>query len=172
MYEGQKFRMRRRLQHVPRWAVVPTIKKQTVAEHVYQYGAILMYLKEFVVLPEEDWAHLFEDLWHHDMEESVTGDTPSPSKVKPRLSTLPRISKVSKLADCLEAYVFCIEEMAMGNSLMAPISEEILSKISFIWESLGEYNMGYFTMVSHFTKHVAMIGAKSHPALEHQNDEP
>lgn len=107
------------LSYVPRWAVVRTLRQQTVADHSFRVAIIAM---ELVQQFHIDWRPDIV-IWHaltHDADESVTGDIPAVAKnygvTKPTggyivqlpegmLPTMEEIRLV-KLADIIEAYTW------------------------------------------------------------------
>ena len=113
---GVMLRKLRRLQWVPRWVVVPTIKKQSVAEHSFSVVTISLWLAKFHARGE-DPEFLIKVVRHameHDSEEAVTGDIPSPVKQDNYGSQHDYVCLV-RVADKLEAILFCWEEATMGN---------------------------------------------------------
>lgn len=114
----EELRKSRRLTHVPRWCVVPTLRPQKVDQHVYQSTQIARWL-----LQGHDRGHdplfvleVIECVLDHDNDEARTGDTPTPAKAYnayPEDSN--QLKVVCKCADILEAICFLEEELAMGN---------------------------------------------------------
>jgi len=63
----------------------------------------------------------------HDADEAVTGDLPTPTKpMNTDNATLDKC--VLKIADCLEAALFLSEELSMGNSSIADILDDVISR--------------------------------------------
>lgn len=123
------FRQLRRLAFVPRWVIFPTNRRQSVAEHSFHVSTITLWLMQFH--PYRDEAGFVLDALTyaivHDAEESITGDTPSPSKL-PRMDR-PQHEIIVKVADGLEAYAFLYEEKIMGNDVFAdPVITDVLQR--------------------------------------------
>ena len=122
--------------NVTRWHTIPTIKRQTVAEHSWGVALICMEL----------WPQskiLVEAALCHDLGEYFTGDSPWPVKqsnavFKKELSTMEteHLKKINafvnltdeeqsylKIADMLEVMYYALEEITMGNQLFKEIFE-------------------------------------------------
>lgn len=124
---------------LPRWAIVRTIRTQSVAEHSYM---VAMYTLRILAMynKQELQAEALEYALTHDLDEVITGDIPNP--VKRGFLSTPQIKDSFKawldsesalhfpwlkspnaevklfvaFADILEAYTFLLEECRMGNS--------------------------------------------------------
>ena len=172
MIDMKTYRKRRRLSVVPRWSVMPHIRRQSVAEHVFNVMQIVMLLIKVYDPPEHNpvtnhWllAKLLEAMGHDD-DEAVHGDPPSTSKTPKNYAAMSHGELVVKLADIAEAYVFCYEEVAMGNSLAIEVglerraeflraAEHLPVKKDFYWNNfLGE-------LIEHTTN-----PRKMHPSME------
>lgn len=127
------------LSNIYRWAVVPTIRRQSVAEHSFFVACLVSHLcretgieKAVGVTRDE----LVQAALFHDLDEVITGDIPGPTyrvvksapswkewlTMKVRM-WFPWIEepkkpafKVVQLCDCLEAFLFLREEVELGNS--------------------------------------------------------
>ena len=118
-----------RMSVVKRWGIVRTIKQQSVAEHCFNVQRIAIKLAGLVgVLEYERLFEISQAALHHDDDEAVTGDIPSPAKmyvhtekwvdVQARAwydDASPETKAIVKLADLLEAYHFLALEIRMGN---------------------------------------------------------
>lgn len=112
------------LSDVPRWAIVRTVRKQNVAEHSYHVAMITMNIIEALkgmmweISPEFEYECLLLAL-SHDVDESISGDIPATYKRRLPRAPTPNASKlpyrVVKLADCIEAMAFLMEDQALGN---------------------------------------------------------
>lgn len=136
---------------VERYHVWPTIRKQTVAEHVWQ---VLRIYVELFGTPEPDvWQYIL----HHDSGELVTGDLPFPLKARhPDLKkmmdgleddalagmgigTIPLTSEQKwkmKVCDLLEMLEFGLQEMSLGNRLAEPIVKGTSSNLRQLCEDM------------------------------------
>lgn len=98
------------LSHVPRWAIVSTIRPQYVSDHTFRVAIIFIELTARLDLPWTS-ADLLGVLIH-DLGESRTGDIPTPVKRELGMKELPvhfsspEIERVYRLADLIEAYTF------------------------------------------------------------------
>lgn len=96
-----------KLSHVPRWAVIDTIKSQSVADHTFRMMAIGT---EFITCQNTgvNLGEFLELALIHDADEAKTGDIPTPCKNKkvPRVGDLPPTMLVLKIADIVEAIGF------------------------------------------------------------------
>lgn len=131
-------RYSRRLSFVPRWVVATNIRQQSVAEHSYHVACLSNWL---MMRHERADDPYFRDLvlvnaLTHDALEAIEGDSPSPSKdgTRPKASSLTDVQIVVKVADKLEAAIFCHEEMEMGNKTMAPVYKDVIERGKPYWE--------------------------------------
>lgn len=122
-----------RLNHLPRWSILPTIKEQTVAVHVHNVVRITSRIARlWFKLSDEEllvailWAH------HHDDDESIAGDIQAPAKTyfdkqafeeDHESHFFPRppekIERIVKLADRMEWIYYLTMEVAMGNKFVS-----------------------------------------------------
>lgn len=128
----KKLRWGRRLSVVPRWSVVPTVRKQNVAEHSYHVVMLCMWMMPFLA-GGSDLAFQWDVVrlaLAHDLEEAADGDAPSPSRPVIDYSTADQAKVVVKVADILEAYLFMQEETCMGNTHNAnPVIDYLTDKV-------------------------------------------
>jgi len=118
-----------RLSVVPRWTILSTIQKQSVAEHCFNVERIARQIAEhwFMIIGVADLALISQLALHHDDDEALTSDIPSTAKRdlfsekyldKHRAlwynrDTMER--RIVKLADYMESFWFLSMEVAMGN---------------------------------------------------------
>lgn len=153
----------RRLQYVPRWSVIPTIKDQNVATHSYYVACFAMFLLENHPRGN-DGAFCLEVLRRsltHDVKEAAEGDAPSPSKKQYMINDQPYV--VMKVADIMEAYVFILEERGMGN-IAGTVG--ILDDLQMRLEPWVEALEGNITTHSLIEFMFNMVYSGTHPALE------
>lgn len=130
-----------RLSMVPRWTVVPTLQNQTVAEHCFNVERIARRIAEqwFHVRDTDRLDRISQIALHHDDDEAITGDIPSPAKAilsedwidsRSRLwyNASSPLRDIVKLADLMEMYRFLILEFAMGNRYIENYAMEIRTK--------------------------------------------
>ena len=136
MTKEQTLRGLLRLSTVPRWCVIPTLNKQSAAEHTFNTLAIFDYLwHEFdlVFISDFEYGDVAYHLLHHDEDEAVSGDIPSNHKHKlsivdeKHLST--KVLTVAKFCDLLEMVIFIETEKSMGNTLVANVGFELMYKL-------------------------------------------
>lgn len=146
-YDFQKGRRLRRLSEVPRWCVVPTIRDQKTAEHSFQVAVVVrwLYLTQIAGLKTSDFLnHLMVAAIDHDDTEAVSGDVASPFKrvhgqsVKAWEKTMspnhpPLTALCLKMADLIDAYMFVVEEEAMGNGRIKAIRIDIEEIVIKLW---------------------------------------
>jgi len=82
---SQKLSYLLHLYNVPRWSVVPRMKEQSVAEHVFGVMAIVNHIEEALVQAGHHISatHHLDALLlalDHDREEAILSDIPSPAK--------------------------------------------------------------------------------------------
>lgn len=128
-------RWMRRLSFVPRWTIVPTIRKQSVAEHSFQVAAITLVLLGLHKKGQEGAFRLvvLEKALRHDMSEAATGDEPSPSKEPKDYGSFNQIDITVKMADLIEAILFVEDERMLGNRAMDLIHEGLFSEATRAW---------------------------------------
>jgi 5'-deoxynucleotidase YfbR-like HD superfamily hydrolase len=125
---------------VTRYHTLITLRRQSVAEHVYGVLTYLNVLMDFQVPPGLAKAALL-----HDVAEVLTGDLPAPAKralksnggglalikmeedleaaygLTPHVLLSLHETRMLKLADCLEGMRFCAQEVALGNRAMGVV---------------------------------------------------
>ena len=118
-----------RLSVVPRWTIVRTIQKQSVAEHCFNVARIAeeVAVRWFNINPQSEiMRDILTYALHHDDDEAITGDIPSPAKYRLREEYLDAshspwyhvsedARRIVKLADLMEAYWFLMMERRLGN---------------------------------------------------------
>lgn len=127
-----------RLSLVPRWTVVPTIQKQNVAMHCFNVERIArrMAVHWLNILDPAVLDNLSQIALHHDDDEAVTGDMPSPAKSILAENYLDKVAsawynepgplrELVKLADRMEAYWFLTVEVKLGNTFILGYREEV-----------------------------------------------
>lgn len=141
--------LERGLADVFRWGIVRVQRRQSVAEHSYWIALWMPRLLEHFLIRDADLIlECVMAALHHDMDEVVTGDMPTPLKksiprhvldyvdefsrsktpvIKPR-DGIP--SKAVKVLDIFEAAMFLAEEMNMGNHRVKPILNILKSKLA------------------------------------------
>lgn len=139
-----------RLQTVPRWSIVNTIQKQSVAEHSFRVALmvprIYVLIHGYEAAPAEI-ARMTRRALLHDQLEAFTGDIPSPAKKplainqayaeayfdefiveKPEGNEEEYIAL--KVADIIEALYFLHEDVRMGNQTLEWIIEDLWDRLS------------------------------------------
>jgi len=117
------------LSHVPRWAIIDTIKNQSVGEHTFRTMVICKAIAEFLLDHDVhvDMLELFYQALIHDMEEAKTGDIPSPFKRELFGDKLDKKytdeGLIIKLADTIEPIIFLRRYGVRSNK----IEEELKS---------------------------------------------
>lgn len=117
MTDERVMRWTRRLSVVQRWGVLPTLRRQNVAEHSYHVAVTAKWLltKANIKVSATFMNEVLLYALEHDIWEAASGDNPSPSKGPKDYSKLGPVELVVKLADLIESFWFLCEEEAMGN---------------------------------------------------------
>ena len=150
----------RDLSHVPRWGILRSIRKQSVAEHSY-YVALYAEQLATVIQWDGDIAALLQYALLHDIDETVTGDIPGPVKraafdkakmwdkirdtMARRFGTinvfrlnnpLPEIKAIVAVADSIDEISYLIEETVLGNKWVRVVLVEAIRRFEARWEML------------------------------------
>lgn len=139
---------------VQRFHTMRLIRENTVGQHTFNLMGIL-----FVCVPATAMRwQLLAAAWQHDVPEAEAGDVPSPAK-KALGGTDAFEAKVLadagmhdmagylhahelrwlKLADSLEGWMKCIEELRMGNTLIYPAARNFRNYVTDKLADLGEH---------------------------------
>lgn len=120
----------RAAQRVRRFHTMPTVEEQTVGAHTFGVLHLIMELTDYRASLDLVVAAL-----HHDMQEAIVGDTPSPvlrrlpefreayknaekhieDRYELGISLEPNEEWLLKAADRLELALFCLEDWSRGN---------------------------------------------------------
>lgn len=142
-----------RLSVVPRWVILNTIQKQSVAEHCFNVERIARRIAVdwFDIGQLETLDEISQWALNHDNEEAFVGDIPGPNKHMIKEEYLDRhhaawysedspIYQIVKLADMLEAYWFLAMEIAMGNRYVCQhrdsMMQEMLNFAESNWQTI------------------------------------
>jgi hypothetical protein len=134
-----------RLSWVPRWCIVRTIQKQSVAEHSFRVAvaaariARMYHVTQLVDLYEIQRLALL-----HDWSEALSADIPSPSKgwfrttefeghfadrMGEPLTRNPLHIRMVKIADTYEAILFLYVEKSLGNKSVENIKNNLVNTL-------------------------------------------
>jgi len=144
-----------RLADVPRWTIVRTLRRQSVAEHSFNVALIADWLCD-QINPHYNPAFKYEVMRAallHDRKEALSGDVASPAKKffddealdehysdkheRDAEMAQPEAMVIVKLADKIEACVFLQIEMNMGNKSVRSIHGSIWGKVAPLCYKLG-----------------------------------
>lgn len=156
----------RDLAHVPRWGIIPVIKRQTVAEHKYFVTLYISHICHVLRLGNEI---LIEGLRHgleHDRSEVYTSDIPGPVKrsivdkdkenwyeLKEDLrrfqmmkyDTNKVVVAIRKMADLMDEYAYWQEEWTLGNKratqMLKVISPALAQAAALVGELTNNMDM-------------------------------
>ncbi len=137
-----------RLQTVPRWGIVRTIQKQTVAEHSFYVALIAprIAIKLYRWSPADPRMYdLHRYALLHDQLEAVTGDVPAIAKTcvdEQRIAAMfgdhieedpladDELRAIVKVADLYETARFLATEMSMGNIGVRHVFIDVCDKLA------------------------------------------
>ena len=133
-----------RLSYVPRWALIRTIQKQSVSDHLFRVALVAPRFAEkyWQIYNHRHLLDVVQYALKHDNLESVSSDIPSMVKdcvdewkLTERYPEVERayvdeiVEAVVKAADLYEAAVFLSTEIAMGNRVVDDCRSYILNKL-------------------------------------------
>lgn len=136
MISDKDMRATRRLEYVPRWSVMPTLRRQSVAEHSYFATVNCIWLLDRHVLGNDRVfrAEVLEYSVLHDKDEAKTGDTPSPNKPFEPPKGQNQVKVIVKCADLLEALQFVHAETLLGNTMGMRVNRDWLAaRLHDVW---------------------------------------
>lgn len=128
-----------RLGIVPRWVILPMIQKQCVATHCFLVERIARHIAvEIFGITEK--LHLDEiSQWalHHDDEEALIGDIPTPGKrhvsidrrILPQAPSYPHHLHIVKIADLMETFFFIVRDIKLGNGYVLTHAHRISEQL-------------------------------------------
>lgn len=161
-----KLAMGLRVNTVPRWAVVPTVQKQTVGGHIQRGAVILMFLKPHLNISWLVFSQVLEEWLEHDEDEAMTGDAPSPSKGKPNVLPSCQKKAIVKMVDWLEARQFLQEEHRFGNYYArpeGPVAQDLRHKLDLV-PSAGLFK--WYGLDPRELLDEALASVHEHPGME------
>lgn len=167
----------RDLAFVPRWAIIPTNRTQSVAEHSYYVSLYTLHICEYMCFSSNITADALEYALLHDRDECFLSDIPGPTKRSIRdkekydqyvcKETLRRfgsrtiggenydlVKKVIKVADLMDEVGFWYEQKFMGNDhhkVMLPECTDRLLKACHKLDENGGFKL-YSEFMSQITK--------------------
>jgi 5'-deoxynucleotidase YfbR-like HD superfamily hydrolase len=150
----------RDMSYVPRWGILRSIRKQSVAEHSY-YVALYADQLATLIQWEGDTAALLQYALLHDIDETITGDIPGPvkraafdktkmwDKIRDTMARrfgainvfrlnnpLPEIKAIVAVADSIDEISYLIEETILGNKWVKVVLSEAIRRFESRWEML------------------------------------
>ena len=135
------------LSDIPRWPVVRTIKKQSVAEHSYYVTLYALGLAQYLDWPKDLLYEVTQYAMIHDFEEMITSDIPPPfeanikydrKQIQEQISNytpaagrepLCTVEDLVKIADIFEAVMFLKDEQQLGNKGVSLIYRNLAIKL-------------------------------------------
>jgi 5'-deoxynucleotidase YfbR-like HD superfamily hydrolase len=160
-----------RLSVISRWVVVNTIKRQSVAEHCFNVERIARRIaNDWFDGNEVNLDRVSQMALHHDDDESVIGDIPSPAKDVLSERYLDSVARawynvpclehdIVKLADKMEAYWFLAMESKLGNTYIDDYRREIKDKVLVAAQKFGPIVEGYAV---HWLARIDEIKGRTH----------
>lgn len=136
---------------VTRWHIVKTHNKQSLAEHSFNVAMIAVDILRRADLAEKEKEAAWIAL-HHDLDEVITGDIPTPMKspiVKAELAAMSGmappvgdedINAAIKFADLFDSVIFLLEEGASRHAVavMGMINKQISDLLDTAPEHIAE----------------------------------
>jgi hypothetical protein len=149
-----------RLSDVPRWGIVRTVQKQSVAEHSFRVALMAPRVAvDYLGVSKADFETLFLISRYallHDQWEAFTGDIPTPAKpgydmgyvyhhygdriiekTVYSLLNLPVVTDAVKIADIMESVIFLGHEMMMGNHSVQSLYRKLLDDLTAVMIKCG-----------------------------------
>lgn len=151
---------------VQRWSIVRTLNPDSVANHSFYVAFYALQIARLIAWPGP-YADLSFMALMHDVEETLTSDIISPVKkriideaamanfvseqMKERLPLVEAqldaindsmwgesIYKIIKVADKIDAVLFLVTEIRMGNTVLGPLHQDAMENLVMAWHDLGE----------------------------------
>lgn len=151
------------LAHVPRWVVVPVIRRQTVAEHSFFVAHYVAELLDHPVFKDKhsDWKYAaMRYAVMHDRSEARMGDFPGPikrmisdpvqrmrteQKAEASLGPSPYkddlIKRLVKAADTIEEYFYLCSEQQMGSRVVEVLLFEGMDRMDRALRDIGCHDL-------------------------------
>jgi 5'-deoxynucleotidase len=155
----------RELSFVPRWPIARLLRRQSVAEHSYY---VALYAHQIcLTLGEVDTAHIIlTAALYHDLEETFTSDTPSPSKramvgdnkhryyewcsgmLTDRFTDAagywwaakaPEVDAILKVANLMDEVAHLSTDLQMGNRAATPMWDNSYNRLKLAGANLWEF---------------------------------
>ncbi len=164
-----------RLGDIPGWVVIPTIQKQSVAEHTLNVIAItreLCEMRHVGITPQSDYFYLDWAL-RHDTDEVKTGDIPTTAKDGNEVHGNPKTESVRllvKLADTIERVVFMYNEELLGNRATELILEDSKCRMIAAFNKFKEHSSPNRITLEHIQAIIDSMMLTNHPSMETKND--
>lgn len=126
IYDGHPLTQVRFIATIPRYSVVPVVRRQSVGEHCFLVARYCMILAEVLKVTDKALVAILEYALVHDDDEAITGDIPTPVKAKLGYTSIderikegrPMVYWFVKFCDRLEAVKYMVEERMLGNRIM------------------------------------------------------
>ncbi len=180
--ENKQLLRLRRLSDVPRWTIIPTIRRQNTAEHSFHVACMALWLADRHQRVHDGSISKGDVLQYaieHDEYEAISGDIPSTFKrqIRDVYGSMeleikcdpvnPTVANIIKCADYLEALTFLREEMAMGNQRCSAIWTDVQEAFiphweQFEWGPLNHDKPSWSGIIMRVTK---ILNPTSHPGL-------
>ena len=164
-----------RLGDIPGWVVIPTIQKQSVAEHTLNVIAItreLCAMRHAGINSQSDYYYLDWAL-RHDMDEVKTGDIPTTAKNGNEVHGNPLTESVRllvKLADTIERVVFMYNEELLGNRATGAILDDAKARMFTAYDDFKANTCPNYITKEHIQSIVDSMMLTNHPSMEKKND--
>ena len=155
----------RDLAHVPRWSIIPVVKRQSVAEHSYFVALYAIEICRVIGVPSSDLASILIYAIQHDRSECYISDIPGPVKrgagIKDNIYNYERKEDFSyfgdtlnpsdfekatiKVADLMDEFAYWWEEARVGNYYAMQMKSVILIRLkSAAYNLAGKVSINRF----------------------------
>lgn len=128
----------RDLAHVPRWAILPTTRTQTVAEHSY---FVSLYTSQICLLAmglgyitAVDLGRIVNYALVHDRDEAYMSDIPGPVK-----RNIKDPEKLESYIHHMDSKIFATKPIPRGVDKLIVKAADLMDEVAFLW---GESQMG------------------------------